>query len=109
RCARPACRARPAPPGRPAPLHGPPLAQLVADDLVHRLALGRAMREELFQIRAGPFGEGAILERRGVDVDVERRAAHAGESGEYADAAVADDIQIAVLAGAPRQGDDLGA
>src|ERR1700722_8120284 len=76
-------------------------AELVAHDLVHGLALGGAMRDQLFQLRGRPFGEDAILECGCIDVDVQCGAAQSREPRQHADTAVADDIEIAMLAGAP--------
>src|ERR1700722_10538490 len=86
-----------------------PLSQLVANEAVDRLALGRARFEQLLEFRDGSLREGPILEGGGIDVDIERRAAQCRESGQHPDAAVADDVEIAVFAGAPRQCDYLGA
>src|SRR3984957_4609126 len=85
-----------------------PLAQFLAHDLVYRFALGGAKVDQLFQLGGRSFGEGAVLEGGRIDVDVQGRAAQSGESRQHADAAVADDVEISVLAGAPREHDHFG-
>src|SRR5882762_4324455 len=85
------------------------LTQFVADEGVDRFALGAAKVNQLLQLGGRLPGEGTILQGGRIDVDVERRTAQSRESRQYADAAVADDVEIAVFAGAPRQHDDFGA
>src|SRR6202795_122776 len=86
-----------------------PLSQLAADEVVDRFALGGARVDQLLEFGGRSLSEGLILEGRGIDVDVERGAAQCRIPGQHADAAVADDVAIAVFAGAPRQLDYLGA
>src|ERR1700716_3876945 len=80
-----------------------PSAQLVADYLVHRFALGSAKLDQLFKLCGRSFSECTVFERGCIDVDVQCRAAQSREPCQYADAAVADDVEIAVFAGAARQ------
>src|ERR1700686_760303 len=54
-------------------------AQLVADYLVHRFALGGAKFHQLFQFGGRGFSESTVLERGRVDIDVQRRAAQSRE------------------------------
>src|ERR1700685_2132209 len=84
-------------------------SQLPAHQGVYRLALGRAGGHDAVELRECPLGERPVLERRSVDIDVERRAAGRRVGGRHGDARVADHAEITDLAGTTRQVYDLRA
>src|SRR6202167_3425563 len=84
-------------------------SKLAAHQSVYRLALADAGSHDSLEYGERALRERAILERGCVDVHIEGGAARRRIGGRYSNARVADHSEIAVLTGAARQANDLGA
>ena len=69
------------------------------DRLIDRFRFGRGLGEQRIDLGELLLGEVAILDRLGVDEDIQRAAAQSGIGGEHRDAGVADDVEIALVGG----------